>query len=309
MKKKFWFIIALLTVVIAACFAACKTETEVSVSSVTITNKDALSAVWVIGEGDRTVQYSVSPDDVENVSVTVESGNEQVVKVQGNKLKAVGAGQSVITVKAQDKSDTVTVNVSVGMPVLQAKNEEGVINCYANSYFSLTDELIARTCDGREPKLTVAFDDAYADIIEFDETSNTLLVSEKGSFEITVKAADGRDESKYVEKSFAINSYRKVFDAVEGWAFGIDIDVDYAEDEEQTAVVRNNGIVFASYAAKPSKVYYAEATFDCAEDLDAFIGISHTDPNDSTRWLAAQMDTGSWENNRNYYLRYYDMVD
>ena len=95
---------------------------ESKVTSVTITNKDELTAVWCVGDPNRIVSVKVEPNtEAENTAVTVRSSNTQAVAVvNNNKLRAVAAGKSTITVSAGDKTDEVEVTVSEALPVLSA---------------------------------------------------------------------------------------------------------------------------------------------------------------------------------------------
>jgi hypothetical protein len=94
---------------------ACKPEEEMVVlESVSITNKDDLTEVWIVGDTDRTVLVSLAPKNAyeKEFPVKVTSSDTNVVTVSGKTLKAVGAGSSKITVTAGEKSDNVTVNVT-----------------------------------------------------------------------------------------------------------------------------------------------------------------------------------------------------
>ena len=102
--------------------SACeKPSSEISVldtKSVTITNKDALTAEWHAGEGDnRRVQLVGDPefDDINDLlddgTIKVESSNPEVVSVQRLQLIAKSAGTATITVTYGDESDSVTVTV------------------------------------------------------------------------------------------------------------------------------------------------------------------------------------------------------
>lgn len=102
--------------------SACKKpSSEISVldtKSVTITNKDALTAEWHAGEGEnRRVQLVGDPefDDINDLlddgTLKVESSNPEVVSVQRLQLIAKSAGTATITVTYGDESDSVTVTV------------------------------------------------------------------------------------------------------------------------------------------------------------------------------------------------------
>lgn len=93
--------------------------------SVSITNKDALTAAWVEGEADRTVEVKLSPDSytLENTNVIVESSNSDVVDVDGFALKAVGGGTATVTVRAGDATDKVEITVTPSLKGVRITNK------------------------------------------------------------------------------------------------------------------------------------------------------------------------------------------
>lgn len=66
---------------------------ENGLKSITITNKDELMALWLVGGSDRTLQYALNPTDaqVQTSDISVTSDNTGAVTVDGFTLKAVGA--------------------------------------------------------------------------------------------------------------------------------------------------------------------------------------------------------------------------
>lgn len=87
----------------------------VKVESVAITNKEALTAKWMPGDTDRTIEFSLSPEifDASNTDVTVTSNNPAAVEVCENfTLKAKAVGSATVTVTAGGKSDSVDITVS-----------------------------------------------------------------------------------------------------------------------------------------------------------------------------------------------------
>ena len=120
------------TSVITVSAGELKDEVTVTVkpvlSGVSITNKEALTAEWVEGDADRTVEVSLTPDSftLENTQVTVTSANPEVVEVSGMTLKAAGAGTSVITVSAGEFTDTVELTVRPALESVQVSNKDAL---------------------------------------------------------------------------------------------------------------------------------------------------------------------------------------
>ena len=105
--------LAIITCLLAGIVAACtKNEiTEPTLESVTIENKVELMRDWYVGGLEREVIVSFAPIGLEDTEYTVSSSAETVVSVSGNLIKPVGEGSSVITVTAENKTDSVTVTV------------------------------------------------------------------------------------------------------------------------------------------------------------------------------------------------------
>ena len=81
--------------------------------SVSIGNKDALAAVWTVGDEDRIVDFTVSDDKLKNLAV-VSSSNSDAVTANGTTLKAVGAGKATVSVSVGNASDSVEITVTKG---------------------------------------------------------------------------------------------------------------------------------------------------------------------------------------------------
>ncbi len=87
-----------------------------TINSVTITNKDALTAEWYVGNADRTMNITLDPAGnvnslINKGAVKIVSSNTNVITVAGRVLTAAGAGKSTITVTYGDKSDSVEIEV------------------------------------------------------------------------------------------------------------------------------------------------------------------------------------------------------
>ena len=90
------------------------TVTVVDIEDVNITNKQALTAEWYVDD-ERTPEVELLPASLPEgkYGITVLSSNEDAVVYDedSGKLRAVGAGNATITVKAGDKQDTVDVQI------------------------------------------------------------------------------------------------------------------------------------------------------------------------------------------------------
>ena len=87
------------------------------VNSISITNKDDLSASWPLGSADRTVNIAVDPAGNVNAlissgKITVTSSDPTIVAVVGRVLQAKAAGSATITVAYGSKTDSVDVTVT-----------------------------------------------------------------------------------------------------------------------------------------------------------------------------------------------------
>ena len=78
-----------------------------------ISNKAELTSAWVTGDDDRTVKVNFNPDYFNNANPNVEVSSDtiSVVSVDGNRLKAEGIGEAIITAKVGDFTDSVKVVV------------------------------------------------------------------------------------------------------------------------------------------------------------------------------------------------------
>lgn len=90
-------------------------KAQEKVTSVTVTNKDALTAEFRIGDDDRTISIKTNP--VVNVNTAINEGRIKItsssdaVTVQGNKIHASKVGKATITVKCDDVQDTFDVEI------------------------------------------------------------------------------------------------------------------------------------------------------------------------------------------------------
>ncbi len=92
-------------------------SSEDVVNSITITNKEELTASWPLGSADRTVNITVDPAGNVNAlissgKITVTSSDSTVVAVVGRVLQAKAGGSATITVAYGSKTDSVDITVT-----------------------------------------------------------------------------------------------------------------------------------------------------------------------------------------------------
>ena len=279
---------------------------EVSVrpalNSVTVTNKDALTAQWIIGSADRTVEVALDPDEYytpENTQITVTSGNPDAVEVSDMTLKAVAKGESLITVAAGDKTDTFTVSVEIGAPQITFAKE--TIELLQDTPAYLMDGLTATSCDGTNltSSVSVEVSDKEKMIYEFE----SITVSEPGAYTVTFTVSDPRDASKTASKTVDVDVYRKVFVWHDNtWT----VSNEMSADATQTFTTTNAGFVVAQFNIRPSTLYYAEAVYTVSDPHGGrVVGMWHFTENNTSRWLAMCIDRGD----RNHKAKDFDTTD
>lgn len=91
---------------------------SVVAESVTITNKDVLTAEWHVGDATRKIVIEANPefeninDCLDNGSLTITSSNAEIVSVTRLMLTPKAVGKATITVNYGGKSDSVEITVS-----------------------------------------------------------------------------------------------------------------------------------------------------------------------------------------------------
>lgn len=121
-KKSIVMLASLLTFgsLAAASLVSCgdqPTESTVELTSLTIANKDALTAEWRVADSDRQVSITADPATfdiskaLDEGTLTITSSNSGVVTVMGRYLHAVAAGEATITVQCGEVKDTVNITV------------------------------------------------------------------------------------------------------------------------------------------------------------------------------------------------------
>ena len=111
-KVKLLGLITLLCCCLAFAITACAQGS--AERTVSITNKEELTAAWEEGGTERIVAFTVTEDGAElpDASVVVSSDNTSAVAVDGTTLSAVGGGTATITVTYGTVSDSVQITVT-----------------------------------------------------------------------------------------------------------------------------------------------------------------------------------------------------
>lgn len=284
---------------------------------VTITNKTELSALWVQGDGERSVDVSLKPDAFteENTEVKVTSSDPSVISVDGKKLTSVAFGKSTITVTAGNYSDSIEIEViALSNPEIELIGDT-TVNGFTDSEIELP--VLVTSCDGKDLSEYVTAE-CNNSALTYNKAKRSVIVSEKGDYVLTLNVADPRDESKTAVQSFTVKAYRNVFNAVDGYGMASMDPVfndgkDFVEDAEQEVYFNRNDATFAQFDMKPGKVYYAEVTLTSAltqADWSTFYGMTHSVKGDTTRWLTSFIDRGDAEGAkgaRNFRVKYSDM--
>ena len=96
--------------------AACTQQSEKSQYAVEITNKAELQAAWFVGDSQRSVTPTLTPEgnalvELNEGNLSVSSSAPTVVEVTGLALTPVAVGKAVITVNFHGAKDTVEVEV------------------------------------------------------------------------------------------------------------------------------------------------------------------------------------------------------
>ena len=172
-------------------------------------NKAALEAEWYIGEADRTVTVTYAPAsdyNATNTPATVTSDKPEIVKVDGMKLKAVGAGTANITVTAGGKTATATVTVK---PVL----ESITLSAEAHEYMTVgeADKQVTFTvlpASITDASVTFASSNEAVAKVEKVDDKYMLKAIAKGTAKITatVKTANAKEGTKTAEFDVTVRS-------------------------------------------------------------------------------------------------------
>lgn len=258
-------------------------------TGIEISNESELTATWVVGDADRTVHVTFTPSNLteDNAPFTVESSDPEVIRADGKKLVAVGAGTATITVKVGDATDTVEITISLANPTITAEDPIDVV--YDKTY-DLSDLVAVESCDGIDlsDSVEVSFSQ---DGITYDEDNGTISFGhDSAEYTVTFTVSDPRDGSFTATKTVTFKVYRNPL-GTSNYEFTLSNIA--GGDAAQTATIDKDNLAYAYYNTTASKLYYAEATFDIeVPHAGVQVGLGHFIPDDTTRMIAMGVDRG-----------------
>lgn len=258
-------------------------------TGIEISNESELTATWVVGDADRTVHVTFTPGDLteDTAPFTVESSDPEVIRADGKKLVAVGAGTATITVKVGDATDTVEITISLADPTITAEDPIDVV--YDKTY-DLSDLVAVESCDGIDlsDSVEVSFSQ---DGITYDEDNGTISFGhDSAEYTVTFTVSDPRDGSFTATKTVTFKVYRNPL-GTSNYEFTLSNIA--GGDAAQTATIDRDNLAYAYYNTTASKLYYAEATFDIEiPHAGVQVGLGHFIPDDTTRMIGMGVDRG-----------------
>lgn len=270
-------------------------------TGIEISNESELTATWVVGDADRTVHVTFTPSNLteDNAPFTVESSDPEVIRADGKKLVAVGAGTATITVKVGDATDTVEITISLADPTITAEDPIDVV--YDKTY-DLSDLVAVESCDGIDlsDSVEVSFSQ---DGITYDEDNGTISFGhDSAEYTVTFTVSDPRDGSFTATKTVTFKVYRNPL-GTSNYEFTLSNIA--GGDAAQTATIDRDNLAYAYYNTTASKLYYAEATFDIEiPHAGVQVGLGHFIPDDTTRMIGMGVDRGD----RNFKIKDIDWV-
>ena len=278
-------------------------EQPAGIESIAISNESALTAEWNIGDADRTVHVTFAPEGYteENTDFEVTSSDPAIIAVAGKSLQAVGAGTATITVTAGTAVDTVEITVSVGEPELIFYDDS--LSAVEDEVYYLDELVYAEAHDGATLTNEVEVTTTDESIL-YDAETGELCFTEKGTHELTFSVSDPRDETKTASETVVFTVVRNPV-TITNTNFNMS-DM-YGAEADQTLAGTDGSlnIVYAYFNAEPSKLYYAEATFDIGSPHQGVaIGLGHLIEGDTTRMISMSVDRGD----RNFKIKDIDWV-
>ena len=266
-----------------------------ALESVSITNKEDLSAAWKLSAGGtREVGVAFAPAEhynANNTNVEIISSNTDVITVSGTTLTPVGVGRTTITIKVGDLTDTIQITITGDKPALSLDSTADIYGVEGSEITLPGFTVISVEGDEvEEPDVTVTCEGVTISDGKFTAT-------EKGEYTVTY-SYEGADDA-----TVKVNVYRKAISSV--FAEGDEVRVQYTEnadsmnDEKQTIVLNTTKNTYAQFNMAAGKNFYGEATFVVAAQggNDNFYGIYAADPTNTNRYLAAMTDRGNDKNN------------
>lgn len=260
-----------------------------ALESISITNKEALEAVWNNWSVVREIELAFAPADhysVDKTPVEVVCEPENIVLVDGLKLTAKAIGQVTVTVSAAGKSDSFTVNIERSAPVMsflemsgfEETAEGGVINGVADKGIELPRAL-AKTGDGVD--ITSNIDIEL--IGDEGELKDGIFTGKKGEYQIKYTSKDTVNAELVTTKIVTVKIWRNLILRQDNtWEFINQ----YVEDADQKLTLTTYGFQTLAFNIEPGKYYYAEAEYDVSRGVP---GMAHFLEDDTNRWLSSSV--------------------
>ena len=221
--------------------------------------------------------------------LTYESSDDTVAKVTGGVVKALKAGDIVITVKCGEISHTVNVKVVARTaPTLDTE-------AYVDKIYAVEGEnekifgLIAKDCGNKDLLDSVVLT-SKDEGIAFDGMTVTAAV---GEYTVTATVADPVNDKLVTTNTFTLVIEEKLTFAWQSESANYTIE--YELDENGLKPVIKGGsqgiVTLGRMNEAPAEVYYAEADFVVkSPDAEKHIGFAHFLPNDTDKAFASYID-------------------
>ena len=269
-------------------------------AEVLIENKDELTKVWKLNSGDRMINLSTNdgsnPDlKVEEGNITITSSNENVIKVYGLYLHAVGVGEATITVSYYNSKDTVHINVeaqeSLAPRLFLDYDGFSVIETFQRKATSIPSFICVDKNNNDITSSVIVTSDLDPNAV-FDLANGILTTSVTGKHTITYTAVDPLDSTLKTEKSIKVDVYRNLFKAEHNdWKIN-----NYKNPGEEYITTTNTGYSVCQLDYEPSTYYYIETEVEMPANHHGgnHAAIATCNPNDLTKFLVFDMDFGDY---------------
>lgn len=274
-------------------------------SSITVSNESDFSDEWTLGETGTKKTAQIVYDSAENYNadnapLTATVSGDEVVTATVNgatiEIEQLGGviGTATVTISSiHGVSTTLSVTVVVTNPTL-TMSSTAEIKALEGDVVDLP-EITATACDGRDLISHITVTPVENLSVNGDNTQLTIgVVGTYTQYSLTFTVADPLDAEKTATQTITVNAYRKIFLQQAGqekiWTSQVNVAQSnlYVADAAQTVQYLHEGGAYAQFNLTPSKLYYAEATYDLtnpAAEWGVFTGLGHFVAGDYDRWL------------------------
>jgi len=286
------------------------------VTSLTITNKATLEKTWYLNlQQDLTIELTASKgkaavtltaeEALKQGLITITSNKADVLEVSGLGVTAKALGAATITVANAAGDVTASFAAKVvdrtanAMCIILGSVTEG--DLVEDDVYTLPTAK-AYLADGTDVTSSLTLADSTGDAVALSD--ETYTPKTLGKHTLTYTIVDPADATKKVTETKEYTLYKKILGAG-GGALTV--------HDEKTAnpyiTVDKSGIELAGMYVAPSKLYYAEATFDAASttNLNTLVALNHmvttTKGGNSTQYLYNGFKvngSGGWEGANKY---------